>query len=85
MVVVRFARLDDRLVMSRPCSRCVELLKIRHIHMVVYSDHDGKLVYADVATMRHTPSSLACKIPSVGRVVSYSKLCVDDAPPTDDT
>jgi len=74
MVVVRFARNPPRMAMSQPCERCVDLLKARRVRTVVYSDHDGRLVVADVCTLAPTPSSMACHIPSSGRVVSYSSM-----------
>ncbi len=74
MVVVRFSRADERLAMSKPCTRCVEMLKTRHINTVMYSDSDGKMVVANISTMTHAPSSMACNIQSTGRVISYSKL-----------
>lgn len=74
MVVVRFTRVDDGLTMSRPCTRCVELMKTYNIKSIVYSDYDGKLVIARIDTMDHAPSSMARNIPAAGRVVSFSRF-----------
>ncbi len=74
MVVLRYTRLHERLAMSRPCSRCVELLKTCNINTVAYSDHDGKLIFENVDEIMHVPSSMSCNIPQTGRVVSWSKF-----------
>jgi deoxycytidylate deaminase len=78
MVVVRFDRAHTHLLMSKPCSGCVELLRAHRIRTVVYSDERGMLVKESTSHIRHKPSSMAPHIPTHGRVVSYSKF--KDAP-----
>jgi deoxycytidylate deaminase len=73
MVVLRFDRSYQHLRLSKPCSRCVELLKSHHIYRVVYSNDNDELVKENTKDIIHKPSSMACKIPKQGRVVSLSK------------
>ena len=75
MVVLRFDKSLENLLMSRPCSRCVELLKNNCIRTVVYSDNLGALIKENTNQIVHKPSSMACNIPIHGRtVVSFSKF-----------
>ena len=73
MVVLRFDRARENLLLSRPCSRCVDLLNNHHIYRVVYSNDKGELVKENTKNILHKPSSMACNIPKQGRVVSLSK------------
>ena len=63
MVVLRFDRTLENLLMSRPCSRCVELLKNNCIRTVVYSNNLGVLIKENTNQIMHKPSSMACNIP----------------------
>jgi len=74
MVVLRFDRSLENLLMSRPCSRCVELLQNNCIRTVVYSNNLGALIKENTNQIIHKPSSMACNIPIHGRVVSFSKF-----------
>ena len=74
MVVLRFDRSLENLLMSRPCSRCIELLQNNCIRTVVYSNNLGALIKENTNQIIHKPSSMACNIPIYGRVVSFSKF-----------
>ena len=74
MVVVRFDKTHADMRMSRPCSRCVELLQVHRIRTVIYSNDHGILVKENTSNILHNPSSMASCIPKHGRVVSYSKF-----------
>ena len=78
MVVLRFDSLHH-LRLSKPCSRCVELLNHHNICTVIYSNENGELVKENTEYIVHKPSSMACNIPKHGRIVSFTKF--KDMPP----
>jgi deoxycytidylate deaminase len=72
MVVLRFDSAREHLLMSKPCSRCVDLLNNYRICTVIYSNDKGELIKENTKNIIHKPSSMASKIPKQGRVVSLS-------------
>lgn len=79
MVVLRFDSTKEHLIMSKPCSRCIELLRKHHIRTVIYSNKDGELVKENTCHIIHKPSSMASNIPKQGGIISLSK-CKDMSP-----
>jgi hypothetical protein len=74
LVVLRFDRSFENLRISKPCTRCIELLKNNDIKTIVYSDNNGNLIKEDISQIVHRPSSMSSNIPIHGRVISYSKF-----------
>ena len=79
MVVLRFNSTHDHLIMSRPCSRCIDLLNEVDIRTVIYSNSNGELIKENTNNIKHKPSSMASNIPKQGRIISFSKF--KEAPP----
>ena len=79
MVVLRFDNTYEHLLMSKPCSRCVELLNSYRICTVIYSNNQGELIKENTKDIKHKPSSMSYNIPKYGRVVSFSKF--KESPP----
>jgi deoxycytidylate deaminase len=74
MVVLRFDSSHEHLIMSRPCSRCIDLMNNLSIRTVVYSNSKGELIKENTHDIKHKPSSMACNIPKQGRIVSFTKF-----------
>uniref|UniRef100_A0A6C0H320 CMP/dCMP-type deaminase domain-containing protein n=1 Tax=viral metagenome TaxID=1070528 RepID=A0A6C0H320_9ZZZZ len=74
MVVLRFDSSCENLLMSRPCSRCIDLLHEHHIKTVIYSNDNGEMIKENTYNIKHKPSSMAYNIPKQGSIISFSKF-----------